>query len=102
MFGGIVNFISLESKLYNDLIYFVWLAQDVVKSDLKAEALITSLLREKLYSKEVDVERLEAELATAVRGNDVLRCEVQNAMDNLSCITHKMKDLEMQVKLLVP
>lgn len=73
-----------------------------MKSDLKAEALITSLLREKLYSKEVDVERLEAELATAVRGNDVLRCEVQNAMDNLSCITHKMKDLEMQVKLLVP
>ncbi|KAJ0816333.1 hypothetical protein HanPI659440_Chr00c15g0727901 [Helianthus annuus] len=72
-------------------------SEDVVKSDLKAEALMTSLLREKLYSKEVDVERLEAELATAVRGNDVLRCEVQNAMDNLSCVTHKMKDLEMQV-----
>lgn len=75
--------------------------QDLVKSDLKAEALMTSLLREKLYSKEVDVERLEAELATAVRGNDILRCEVQNAMDNLSCITHKLKDLEMQVMLLV-
>ncbi|KAK9049546.1 hypothetical protein SSX86_031485 [Deinandra increscens subsp. villosa] len=72
-------------------------SEDVVKSDLKAEALMTSLLREKLYSKEVDVERLEAELATAVRGNDILRCEVQNAMDNLSCITHKMKDLEIQV-----
>ncbi|XP_071738759.1 uncharacterized protein [Rutidosis leptorrhynchoides] len=69
----------------------------VVKSDLKAEALMTSLLREKLYSKEVDVERLEAELATAVRGNDILRCEVQNAMDNLSCVTHKLKDLEMQL-----
>ncbi|KAK1409534.1 hypothetical protein QVD17_36060 [Tagetes erecta] len=72
-------------------------SEDVVKSDLKAEALMTSLLKEKLYSKEVDVERLEAELATAVRGNDILRCEVQNAMDNLSCITHKMKDLEIQV-----
>lgn len=72
-------------------------SEDVVKSDLKAEALITSLLREKLYSKEVDIERLEAELATAVRGNDILRCEVQNAMDNLSCVTHKMKDLEMQL-----
>lgn len=71
--------------------------QDVGKSDLKAEALITSLLREKLYAKEVDVERLEAELATAVRGNDILRCEVENAMDTLSCITHKMKELEMQV-----
>ncbi|KAI3793397.1 hypothetical protein L1987_36016 [Smallanthus sonchifolius] len=72
-------------------------SEGVVKSDFKAEALITSLLREKLYSKEADVERLEAELATAVRGNDILRCEVQNAMDNLSCITHKMKDLEIQV-----
>ncbi|KAI3721344.1 hypothetical protein L2E82_32353 [Cichorium intybus] len=72
-------------------------SEDVVKSDLKAEALITSLLREKLYAKEVDVERLEAELATAVRGNDILRCEVQNAMDTLSCITHKMKELEMQL-----
>ncbi|KAF5770812.1 hypothetical protein HanRHA438_Chr14g0674721 [Helianthus annuus] len=70
---------------------------EVMISDLKAEALMTSLLREKLYSKEVDVERLEAELATAVRGNNVLRCEVQNAMDSLSCITHKMKDLELQV-----
>lgn len=75
--------------------------QDTVNSDLKAEALMTHLLREKLYSKEVDVEQLEAELATAVRGNDILRCEVQNAMDNLSCITHKMKELEMQVMLLV-
>ncbi|KAL8247635.1 hypothetical protein R6Q59_008851 [Mikania micrantha] len=72
-------------------------SEGVVKSDLKAEILMTSLLREKLYSKEVDVERLEAELATAVRGNEVLRCEVQNAMDNLSCIAHKMKDLEIQM-----
>nr|XP_043634151.1 myosin heavy chain, non-muscle-like [Erigeron canadensis] len=70
--------------------------EDVAKSDLKAEALMTRVLREKLYSKEVDVERLEAEVAAAVRGNDILRCEVQNAMDNLSCITHKMKDLEIQ------
>ncbi|KAJ9539959.1 LOW QUALITY PROTEIN: hypothetical protein OSB04_026465 [Centaurea solstitialis] len=71
--------------------------EEVVKSDLKAECLMTSLLREKLYAKEVDVERLEAEVATGVRGNEILRCEVQNAMDNLSCITHKMKDLEIQV-----
>ncbi|KAK9061226.1 hypothetical protein SSX86_018406 [Deinandra increscens subsp. villosa] len=70
--------------------------EGVVISDLKAETLMTSLLREKLYSKESDVERLEAELATAIRGNDVLKCEVQNAMDNLSCVTHKMKDLEIE------
>lgn len=68
-----------------------------IRSELKAELLLTSLLRDKLYSKELDVEQLQAELAAAVRGNDILRCEVQNAMDTLSCITHKMKDLELQM-----
>lgn len=59
---------------------------------------MTSLLREKLYSKELQVEQMEAELATAVRGNDILRSEVQNALDNLSSVTHKLKDLELQVR----
>lgn len=43
------------------------------------------------------MEQLQAELAAAVRGNDILRCEVQNAMDNLSCLTHKLKDVELLV-----
>ncbi|CAN6704912.1 unnamed protein product [Malus baccata var. baccata] len=71
--------------------------EDDMRYELKAETLLTSLLREKLYSKELEVEQLQAELAAAVRGNDILRCEVQNAMDNLSCLTHKLKDLEMQM-----
>jgi len=58
---------------------------------------VTSLLREKLYSKELQAEQMEAELATAVRGNDILRSEVQSALDNLSSVTHKLKDLELQV-----
>ena len=72
-------------------------AQDVMKYELKAETLLTSLLREKLYSKEQEVEQLQAELSTAVRGSDILQCEVQNTMDNLSYVTHKLKDLELQV-----
>lgn len=72
-----------------------------MRSELKAETLLTSLLREKLYSKELEVEQLQAELATAVRGNDILRCEVQNALDNLSCVTHKLKDLELQVTFII-
>ncbi|KAL0414011.1 UNVERIFIED_CONTAM: hypothetical protein Sradi_1602800 [Sesamum radiatum] len=67
------------------------------RSELKAETLLTSLLREKLYSKDLEIEQLQAELAAAVRGNDVLKCEVQNALDNLSCINHKMKELELQM-----
>lgn len=72
-------------------------SEDMIKSDLKAETLVTNLLREKLYSKELDLEQLQAELAAAVRGNDVLRYEVQNALDALSCANHKMKDLELQM-----
>lgn len=73
------------------------ISEDNIRSELKAETLLTSLLREKLYSKELEVEQLQAELATAVRGNDILRCEVQNALDNWSCVTHKLKDLELQM-----
>ncbi|CAA3000178.1 Hypothetical predicted protein [Olea europaea subsp. europaea] len=71
-------------------------SEEIIRSELKAETLLTSLLREKLYSKELDVEQLQAELAAAVRGNDILKCEVQNALDNFSCVNHKMKDLELQ------
>lgn len=67
--------------------------------ELKAESLVTSLLREKLYSKDMEVEQLQAELATAVRGTDILRYEVQNALDNLSCVTHELRELELQVHL---
>ncbi|KAL3630084.1 hypothetical protein CASFOL_023068 [Castilleja foliolosa] len=71
--------------------------EDINRSALKAETLLTSLLREKLYSKELDLEQMQAELAAAVRGNDVLKCELQNAVDNCSCINHKMKELGLQM-----
>ncbi|OIW12774.1 hypothetical protein TanjilG_24707 [Lupinus angustifolius] len=72
-------------------------SEDVVRTELKVECLVTRLLREKLYSKELEVEQMQAELATAVRGNDILRSEVQNTMDNLSSVKHKLKDLELQM-----
>ncbi|XP_050211129.1 uncharacterized protein LOC126661343 [Mercurialis annua] len=72
--------------------------EDSLRCELKAETLLTSLLREKLYSKECEVEQLQAELAAAVRGNEILRSEIQNAMDNLSCAGHKLKDFELQMQ----
>ncbi|KAL9227102.1 hypothetical protein vseg_002837 [Gypsophila vaccaria] len=71
--------------------------QDFTRSELKAEMLFTSLLREKLYAKIQEVEQLEAEVAAAARGNDVLKCEVQNALDSFSSATHRMKELELQM-----
>ncbi|KAL3521000.1 hypothetical protein ACH5RR_019149 [Cinchona calisaya] len=72
-------------------------SEDVIRSELRAETLLTTLLREKLYTKELEIEQLQAELAAAVRGNDILKSEVQNALDTLSCVTHQMKDLELQI-----
>ncbi|XVF23749.1 hypothetical protein REPUB_Repub13aG0065900 [Reevesia pubescens] len=80
-----------SAKLHNQS------SEEIIRTELKSETMLTSLLREKLYSKELEVEQLQAELAAAVRGNDILRCEVQNAMDNISCLTHRLKDLELQV-----
>lgn len=71
--------------------------QENLRAELRAETLITSLLREKLYSKEQEIEQLQAEVAAAVRGNEILRCEVQNTLDNLSVKTHDVKDLKLQV-----
>lgn len=71
--------------------------EDMLQSELRAETLLTTLLREKLYSKELDLEQLQAELAASIRGTDILKSEVQNALDTISCLTHKMKDLELQV-----
>ncbi|XP_077235980.1 uncharacterized protein LOC143877677 [Tasmannia lanceolata] len=65
--------------------------------DLKAEILLTKVLREKLYFKEVELEQLQAELATSVRGHDILRFEIQRSQDSVSCLTHKVKDLELQM-----
>ncbi|PHT36736.1 hypothetical protein CQW23_24436 [Capsicum baccatum] len=70
--------------------------QEKVK-ELKSETLLTTVLREKLYSEEMDIKKLQADLATTVRGNDILKCKVQNALDALSCATPKLKYLELQV-----
>ncbi|PHT80559.1 hypothetical protein T459_13574 [Capsicum annuum] len=67
--------------------------------ELKSETLLTTVLREKLYSEEMDIKQLQADLATIVRGNDILKYEVQNELDALSYATPKLKYLELQVHL---
>ncbi|XP_047258695.1 TNFAIP3-interacting protein 3-like, partial [Capsicum annuum] len=64
--------------------------------ELKSETLLATVLREKLYSEEMDIKKLQADLAATVRGNDILKYEVENALDALSCATPKLKYLELQ------
>ncbi|PHT28453.1 hypothetical protein CQW23_31966 [Capsicum baccatum] len=39
----------------------------------------------------MDIKQLQADLTATVRGNDILKCEVQNALDALSYATPKLK-----------
>ncbi|PHT28084.1 hypothetical protein CQW23_32308 [Capsicum baccatum] len=66
--------------------------------ELKSETLLTTVLREKLYYEEMDIKQLQPDLATKVRGNNILKCEVENMLDSLSYATPKLKYLELQVQ----
>ncbi|KAM3392269.1 hypothetical protein ACQJBY_013417 [Aegilops geniculata] len=63
---------------------------------LKEEALLNRVLKEALLSKELDIEQLRSDVASLLRIQDVMRNEVQRVQDELSCITHKAKHLELQ------
>jgi hypothetical protein len=48
-------------------------------------------------TKELDIEQLQSDVASLLRLQDVMRNEVQRVQDELSCITHKAKHMELQV-----
>ncbi|XP_074276181.1 uncharacterized protein LOC141599941 [Silene latifolia] len=66
-------------------------------SELRAESLLTSILKEKLYCKEKEIEGVQAELTRALQSHDVLKSEIQDAFDTVSCLNHKMKNFELQM-----
>jgi len=67
--------------------------------ELKAENLLTKLLREKLCSKELELEQLQSEFASSIRSQDILQTENQRLQDELSCLTHRANDMELQVNI---
>ncbi|OAY73036.1 hypothetical protein ACMD2_02587 [Ananas comosus] len=71
--------------------------KDEIELKLKVEVMLTRVLREKLYSKELDLEQLQAELASSVRSQDVLQNEIQRLQDEFSCLNHKAKEMEIQM-----
>uniref|UniRef100_A0A1D1YTD6 FYVE and coiled-coil domain-containing protein 1 n=1 Tax=Anthurium amnicola TaxID=1678845 RepID=A0A1D1YTD6_9ARAE len=71
--------------------------EDEMELELKAETLLTRLLRENLFYKEQELEQLQSELGSSVCGNELLKSETQRLQDELSCLTHKTKDMELQM-----
>ncbi|ONM54237.1 hypothetical protein ZEAMMB73_Zm00001d020088 [Zea mays] len=75
--------------------------REVAKDDfgfkLKEEAMLNKVLKETVLSKVVAIDKLQSGLASSLRIQDVMRNEIQRVQDELSCITHKAKQLELQV-----
>ncbi|WOL17106.1 hypothetical protein Cni_G25895 [Canna indica] len=72
-------------------------SEDELEIKLREEIMLTRLLREKLYSNELELDRLEAELASSIRVHDVLHTEIQRMQDEVSCLTHKTTDMEIKM-----
>ncbi|TVU47239.1 hypothetical protein EJB05_06832 [Eragrostis curvula] len=64
---------------------------------LREEAMISRVLKERLLSRELDIEQLQSDLAASIRIQDCMQNEIQRVQDELRCITHKSKHLEVQV-----
>jgi hypothetical protein len=85
-----------EAKPIHIFLYFNFV-QDDIEIKLREEAMISRVLKEKLLSKELDIEQLQSDLAASVRVQEVLQSEIQRVQDELCCLTHKYKHLEVQV-----
>ncbi|KAM3215697.1 hypothetical protein P3L10_025137 [Capsicum annuum] len=89
--------LQAEYRVAQDNRDYVWENYQEKVKELKSETLQATVLREKLHSKEMDTKQLQDDLAATVRGNDILKCEVQNTLDALFCATPKLKYVELQV-----
>ncbi|CAL9769148.1 unnamed protein product, partial [Musa acuminata subsp. burmannicoides] len=71
-------------------------SEDEMLLNLRAEAILSRVLKENLCSRELEYEQLQADFATSVRARGILQTANQRLQDELSCLSHKMKDLELQ------
>jgi hypothetical protein len=59
--------------------------------------MISRVLKERLLFRELDFEQLQSDLAASIRTQDVMQSEIRRVQDELRCLTHKSKHLEVQV-----
>ncbi|XP_074577828.1 uncharacterized protein LOC141834367 [Curcuma longa] len=72
-------------------------SKDELEIRLKSEVILTRLLREKLHSNALEIERLEADLASSIRLHDVLQTEIQRMQDEVSSLSHKTTNMELKL-----
>ncbi|PHT92120.1 hypothetical protein T459_00002 [Capsicum annuum] len=64
--------LQAEYRVAQDNRDYVWENYQEKVKELKSETLLTTVLREKLYSEEMDIKQLQADLATIVRGKQAM------------------------------
>eukprot|EP01018_Ginkgo_biloba_P021294 Gb_06002 [translate_table: standard] len=69
-----------------------------LQQELKAETLLSRLLREKICSREVEIEQLQGEVAALIRSQQVLKSEIVRLQDLFIRANHKERDLELQLR----
>ncbi|KAK8926508.1 hypothetical protein KSP39_PZI018229 [Platanthera zijinensis] len=72
-------------------------SQDDMEMELKAEVILTKLLREKVCSKELENEQLHGDLASSIRRCDFLQTDIHRLQDEVSCLNHKKMDMEIEM-----
>ncbi|KAH9327622.1 hypothetical protein KI387_007800, partial [Taxus chinensis] len=67
-----------------------------LQQELKAETIVSRLLREKLCSREVEVEEFMEEIAKLKERQEILEADIGRLQDLLGTACHKARDLEFQ------
>ncbi|PHT71080.1 hypothetical protein T459_26184 [Capsicum annuum] len=80
---------------------YVWENYQEKVKELKSENLLTTMLREKLYSEEIDIKQLQVDLAAAVGGNDRVLKRDKNINQLTNDLQEFMKELGV-VKGILP
>ncbi|GLJ04761.1 hypothetical protein SUGI_0002830 [Cryptomeria japonica] len=70
-----------------------------LQHELKAETIISRILREKMCSREFEVEQLQEDVAKLKESRKILEAEISRLQDLLSTARHKTRDLEYQLEV---
>ncbi|CAM0872972.1 unnamed protein product [Alopecurus aequalis] len=71
--------------------------RDDFEIKLKEEALLNRVLKEKLLSRELEIEQLQSDIASLGRIQDCMQNEIHRAQDELCCATNKSKHFELEL-----
>lgn len=61
---------------------------------------MTKILREKLCSKELELEQLQEDFASSITGHEKIKVEIKHLQNQLRNLQHRCNDMEVQVSFL--